>query len=187
MMKRYLLVVLTLLLLIVVAGCSPSGGTSPDSSSRSKDSDSDSDSSATSAPKPDEGTVQVALSWDEPVDVDLEVWDEDGQEAVTSAGLVTDDVKDGEDGDEYVDFVEYDEQDLSAGDYVISVYFAEDEGEIESTNVKLIVTKADGTTDVRTRKLLWEKGKDQWHAFSIDARTGDIEDIDQLVETVTEE
>lgn len=183
-MKRSTLVVLALLLVLAISGC---GGTSGSSGGQtSGGSSSGGEAASTSAPKPEPGTVQVALSWDEPVDVDLEVWDAEGQEAVTSAGIVTEDVTNGESGDEYVDFVKYDSQDLSSGEYVISVYFAEETNTVDSTTVTLFVTSADGDVETRTHELMWEEGKDQWHAFSVDAETGEITDIDELVETVTE-
>ena len=128
------------------------------------------------------GTVRVELQWDEPVDMDLEIWDAAGEQALTSAGMENDDSFDGTQAGEYIDFKNLSEANLSSGRYVVSVYFAEGSGDIPSANVTLIVTKADGSTIERTGVVYWEIGMDQWHAFEIDATTGEITDINEFID-----
>lgn len=128
------------------------------------------------------GTVRVEMQWDEPVDMDLEIWDGSGEEALTSAGMENNDSFNGLEAGEYIDFKNLSGADLSSGRYVVSAYFAEGSGDIPSANVTLIVTKADGSTTERTGVVYWEVGMDQWHAFEIDAQTGEITDIDEFID-----
>ncbi len=131
-----------------------------------------------------EGATQVVLSWDEPVDMDLEIWDPTGEGALTSAGLTNEDVFDGTEGSEYFDFVDHGETgDFSQGEYVVSVYFAEETDEIAEADILLTVTQPDGTVLTREGTVYWEVGRDQWHAFRVDAATGAIEDMDEFIET----
>jgi len=125
------------------------------------------------------GVTQVVLAWDEAIDLDLEIWSGDGEGALTSAGLENEDVIDGTQGTEWIDFT----GELADGEYVVSVYFAEETDIVPSAIAHLTVTKTDGSTLVRTKEIMWEEGWDQWHGFRIDAETGDIEDIDEFIVT----
>lgn len=130
------------------------------------------------------GVAKVTLSWDEPVDMDLEIWDNAGENAMFAASSYGgEDVQDGS-ADEFFEFKQYGEEDFSAGKYVVSVFYAgrPDDSNVDSVGVTLTVEMPDGSTDVRSGTVFWETGQDQWHAFRIDAATGAIEDIDQLVE-----
>jgi hypothetical protein len=134
--------------------------------------------------------VKVSLSWDKPVDMDLEIWTADGTRLInrafpgenwpaTNCGQ---DVKTGG-TPEYFTFVKVGETDFSKGEYVVSIYFAgRDDASISEALATVTVTKADGSTEVRTRKIQWEQGQDQWHGFKIDAATGRIiEDLDKFI------
>ncbi len=133
-----------------------------------------------------DGTVRVELQWNKPVDLDLEIWTGDGNEAITSAGMENFDSFDGTDSGEYIDFKQLSDVNLSTGTYVVSVYFADSDGSIPECEVRLIVTASDGTVTERTGTVYWEVGNDQWHAFSINAETGNIVDINEYIEIETE-
>jgi hypothetical protein len=172
-MKRSLLLVLALFTVLAVVGC----GGGDDAAVEYGPND---------APEPGEGVVQVALVWDQAVDLDLEIWDENGVNAITSAGLLTgSDVLDGTKGAEYIDFTDYEDEDLSSGSYVMSVYFAEEAETVASANARLIVTDADGDVTEYDGEVMWEQGSDQWHAIEIDGATGEFSEINEyvLVET----
>ncbi|MDA3935889.1 MAG: hypothetical protein PF636_03360, partial [Actinomycetota bacterium] len=115
------------------------------------------------------------------------IWNASGDEALTSAGMENYDSFDGLDSSEYIDFKNYADLDLSQGDFIVSVYFADGDDQIPSANVTLIVTKPDGSTEQRSGVVYWEIGMDQWHAFSINAETGEITDMDTYIDVeVTE-
>ncbi len=172
-MKRTSLIVLALFVVLVVAGCGGGDGATVEFGPND-------------APSPDDGVVQVALVWDEPVDLDLEVWDKDGVSPITAASIENGvDVFDGTEGAEYVDFT--DEAELSSGTYVVSVYFAEEAGDIGSAEVQLIITDSDGDVSEYEGTALWEEGKDQWHAFEIDGATGEYSEIDEYIEITVSE
>lgn len=129
------------------------------------------------------GVVKVTLSWGGPADMDLEIWDNPGDELLFRASeYIGTDILKGDDGDEFFEFRQYGGDDYSAGSYVVSVYFANEEEVAESASVTLTVVRANGSEVTRTGTVYWEPGRDQWHAFRIDAATGDIEDIDQYIE-----
>lgn len=178
-MRRVLLALLVLVMALSLTACF--GGSDGDSG--------DSSDAGSSAMGPDnnpaveDGVVRVTLGWDEPIDMDLEIWDAAGENAETAAGLENEDIMDGTEGREYFDFTGA----YSDGEYVVSVYFAEEMNVVESANATLEVIKADGSTETRSSEIMWEEGSDQWHAFSIDAATGDIADIDEFIETVVED
>jgi uncharacterized protein YceK len=136
-------------------------------------------------PSPSEGSsiVKVTLSWDGPSDMDLEIWDNPGDDLLFRASeYIGTDIIAGDDGDEFFEFRQYGSDDYSAGSYVVSVYFANEEEVADSATVTLTVMKADGSEVTRTGTVYWEPGRDQWHAFRIDAATGDFEDIDEYIE-----
>lgn len=169
-MKRTLLIVLGLFTVLAVVGCGGDGDTA------AKFGPND-------APAPAEGVVQVALVWDQAVDLDLEIWDENGVNAITSAGLSNDkDVLDGTKGAEYVDFITYEDTDLSTGTYVVSVYFAEEAEVTDSATAQLIVTNAEGDVSEYEGTVKWAEGSDQWHAFEIDGATGEFTEINEYVQ-----
>ncbi len=172
-MRRLFLVSVVLVACLALVGCGSSADTGSDAVSTGPD----------TSPALDGGVVRVVLGWDEPVDMDLEIWDADGQNAVTAAGIENEDVTDGTAGTEYFDFA----GDYAEGEYVVSVYFAEETNIADEANVILTVTKADGSTQTRSRTIAWEEGSDQWHAFKIDGATGEIEDVDEIVETEVKE
>ena len=115
-MRRIAMVLIVLLTCLTLVGC----GSSTDSGESPPDKDVTQGPDTT--PALEDGVVRVTLGWAEPVDMDLEVWDADGQTALTSAGNENEDVLDGTKGREYVDFT----GDYGEGEYVISVYFAEE-------------------------------------------------------------
>lgn len=174
-MRRILVLLVMLVFAVSVVGCSLGGGgaTTPekvpsgDSASQGPD----------TAPALEEGVVRVTLGWDEPIDLDLEIWDENGENAITSAGMESEDVMNGEEGREYFDFA----GDYVSGTYVVSVYFAEEQNVVDSAKATVTVFGPDGTTESVVTTMQWEEGKDQWHAFSIDAATGQTTTIDQVV------
>lgn len=129
--------------------------------------------------------LRIELTWDEEVDMDLEIWDAAGENLLErSFNLCGEDVKVGSDGREWFEFKKYsDEDDYASGNYIVSLYFADrPEGStVEQARATLTVTKTDGTTVTRTKVIDWEPGRDQWHAFSINARTGAIVDKDRFI------
>lgn len=130
------------------------------------------------------GVTRVVLGWDEVSDLDLEIWTSDGQSLITRALTENgNDVMDGTSGREYFDFTgEY-----GSGEYVVSIYYVATNEGPNSTTAKVIVYKADGTTETRTAEIRWDPGLDQWHAFRIDADTGSIVDIDEFIDIETTE
>jgi len=173
-MRRVVLALLVLAMALTLSACSLLGS-SDEATEASPDS---------SLPALEKGVVRVELAWTDPVDMDLEIWDAGGQAAITSAAIENDDVTDGTEGSEYFDFIgEY-----SDGEYVVSVYFAEETNVVDSASVTLIVTNSSGETETYTKTISWEEGLDQWHAIKIDAATGDITVVDEIIESeVTEE
>ncbi len=166
---RSLILALIVVLALTVTGCGllPGGDDSGDDTGTTSGSD----------------IVKVTLSWGESVDMDLEIWESQGDEALFAASqYASEDIFSGADGDEFFEFRVYEDEDYSVGEYVISVYFAEEEDVVDDVRVTLEVRKSDGSTITRTGTVYWEPGRDQWHAFRIDAATGDIEDIDELIE-----
>lgn len=133
--------------------------------------------------------VKVTLSWEDPVDMDLEIWNSSGEEALFAASSFGGrDVEDGEEGDEFFEFKKYGDEDYTAGKYVISVFFAGSGDEsITQADVKITIRMPDGSEETRNGTVYWEEGRDQWHGFRVDAATGDIEDIDEIVEVEVEE
>ena len=128
------------------------------------------------------GDVAVWLSWDEPVDMDLELWGASGEEFLGSAYLYAgDDITVGGAGDEYFEFRAYDVEDFSTGRYVVSVYFAglDPSGTRDSAYVTLTVQDRDGRVQTFKKTVLWEPGYDQWHAVEIDAVTGAVTPLDE--------
>ena len=175
-MRRVVLVFLVLVMALTLGACSL---LSPSDSDEATEASSDS-----SLPAVEQGVVRVELAWTDPVDMDLEIWDAGGQAAITSAGLENEDVTDGTEGSEYFDFT----GDYAEGEYVVSVYFAEETNVVDAARVTLIVTNTSGETETYTKTISWEEGQDQWHAVKIDATTGDITVVDEIVESeVTEE
>lgn len=141
------------------------------------------DGAGGSDPGETEGVVRVTLSWNEAADVDLEIWDADGEETLVGpAHFGRTDIEKGADGDETFEFKSHDGKDFGRGQYVVSVYFADEETGVERANVTLTVDKRSGVTVTRTGTVYKELGRDQWHAFKIDATRGDIEEIDAYVE-----
>jgi hypothetical protein len=135
-----------------------------------------------------DGDVRVELAWDDEVDMDLEIWDNQGENALFAASSYAGtDVTDGS-GTEFFEFKQYGDEDFGSGKYVVSVFYAgqPEDGDIPSVPVTLTITKPDGSTETRSGTVFWEAGQDQWHAFRIDAATGAVEDIDELVEITVE-
>jgi hypothetical protein len=149
--------------------------------------DGDSDESADSGGEAStsDGPVRVTLTWSEDADLDLEIWsgDESQGELLTRAFALSgaDDV--GPDGMEYFDFEDYGSgDDFSTGEYVVSVYFA-DYTDDDRAVAHLEVEPSGEIAEAGMEFI----GQDQWHAFSVDAETGEIEMIDEFIEpTVTE-
>lgn len=147
-----------------------------------------SSSSSSDAPAAAEaGPVKVTLSCDQPVDMDLEIWDEPGKKMIArSFAYCGKDVVDMTQDQEYFVFDRYDTRDFSTGEYVVSIFFnARKDTSIKEAKVRIEVKRSDGGVVTRERTILWEKGHDQWHAFRIDAATGRIEDIDDFISTKT--
>lgn len=150
---------------------------SPDASSTAA---STTDASSTPATA---GVVKIVLSWDQAVDMDLEIWNASGENLLKRAfNLCGEDVKDGN-GTEWFEFKDYGNDHFSTGRYIVSLYFANrPEGStVSQATATLTITKADGTTETRQKTISWEPGRDQWHAFSIDAATGNIRNKDQFI------
>jgi hypothetical protein len=79
--------------------------------------------------------------------------------------------------------------DFSTGTFVVSVFYADrpDDSNIDSVDATLVVEKAGGSTATRTGVVHYDPAEgDQWHAFSIDAATGDIEDINEYPPTTAD-
>lgn len=131
------------------------------------------------------GVTRVELSWSERVDMDLEIWNASGQNLLErSFNLCGEDVKDGTAGREWFEFRRFDaSDDYSSGVYVVSLYFAArpDNSSVDQARATITVTKPDGTTLTRQKTINWDPGRDQWHAFSIDAATGAVTDKDEFV------
>lgn len=129
--------------------------------------------------------VLVELTWDQEIDMDLEIWDAAGENLLKrSFNLCGEDITVGSGGREWFEFKRYsDEDDYASGNYIVSLYFAgRPEGStVDRARATLTVTKSDGTTVTRTKVIDWEPGRDQWHAFSINARTGALVDEDRFI------
>ena len=167
--------VLVVLMMFALTGCDLFGGGTDDS-----------DDGGTSVSVPS-GVVRVSLEWDDPVDLDLEMWDADGESALFMAGTYSgEDVMEGP-GEEYFDFKAYGDEDFSTGDYVISVYFANEENVQDAADATLSVTDADGDTRTFDITVYWEPGRDQYHAFRIDAASGAVDMIEEYIEIEIEE
>lgn len=181
-MRRVLLVVLMVVLGLALVACGSSDN--PGDVGSPPDDASDALSTTAGGQGPDntpdrvDGVVRVVLGWDEPIDMDLEIWDSLGETAITAAGLEGVDVVSGDDGREFFDFTE----DFASGRYVVSIYFAEEENIVDAATATLTVLKADGSTEIRSRSIAWEEGSDQWHAFEIDGATGDIVDVNRVIQ-----
>ena len=172
-MRRMMLALFVLAMALMLGACSLLGS-SDEATEVTPDS---------SLPAVEKGVVRVELAWTDPVDMDLEIWDAEGQAAITSAGLENEDVTDGTEGSEYFDFT----GDYAEGEYVVSVYFAESTQVIDSAEVTLVVTNSSGQVETYSKTISWEQGQDQWHAVKIDAATGDITVVDEVIEAeVTE-
>jgi len=135
------------------------------------------------------GEVAVGLAWNEPVDCDLEIWDSSGKDLELRAfNLYGNDVTNGSDGMEYFLFSNSSDGAYGSGSYVVSVYYAgQNESGIEELDVYLRIITADGRQLRRQKRIFWESGKDQWHAFRIDATSGLITDIDEFIAIQTTE
>lgn len=138
--------------------------------------------------------VKVTLSWDQPVDMDLEIWNSAATNLIHRAfpeqrnnwlaPNCGQDVTNGQQGKEFFIFKNCGTEDFSNGQYVISVYFAKRPDGSSIDGVFATVTiEAPGKPPVeRRRKVMYAEGSDQWHVCRIDAATGAIlEDIDQFI------
>jgi len=191
-MRDWKVVIVGLAALVVLFGCNFGSGDSSSSSSNTAGTASSSSAgtaSSSSTPVQASGTVKVTLSWDKPIDMDLEIWDSPGQNLkLRSFNQCGSDIQDGTQGSEYFEFKQYGSDNYANGKYVVSVYFAGmGDASIEECFADLEIIKADGSRDTRRRKIFWEAGQDQWHAFRIDAATGNIEDIDEFITITTTE
>jgi hypothetical protein len=137
--------------------------------------------------EPDEPTdsdaVAVSLSWGEDVDLDLEIWDEDGEEYLASAWWYdSDDVTDGSDNETF-DFTDQEGRDFGESTYTVSVLYADrDSGvDIPEVPVTLTVEDASGEREIVSGTVYWDADRVQWHAFRIGAQTGEIVDVDEHV------
>ena len=128
-------------------------------------------------------TVAVWMSWDDDTDVDLELWDSSGNAFLgNSAAFGGDDVTSGGAGDEYFEFVDHgSDGDFGSGSFVVSTYFVD--GSADETDVTVTVQSADGSVETYTRTVQYLPPYDQWHAFRIDAATGDTEVVDVFYES----
>lgn len=131
-------------------------------------------------PAPDaDGSVKVTLTWDDPVDLDLEIWDEDGRTFMASAGWYGTDVTEGP-GQEVFEFEQQDEHDFSRGVYTVSVFYADDDEAVD-VPVELTVEDPDGDKVTREGTAFSDVEQAQWHAFTVNAATGDIEVVDEHI------
>jgi hypothetical protein len=88
--------------------------------------------------------------------------------------------------EEYFDFNNFGaDGDYSTGKFVVSIYYA-DYTDDDTAVAHVEVTKADGTTSEVAEAPMDFLDDDQWHAFEIDAATGNITMIDEFVDYVTE-
>lgn len=141
---------------------------------------------ATTTEGPDEDVTRVTVSWSEDVDLDLEIWNEDGTEMLTKSWELVRMDEYGTGSEEYFDFKDYgDGGDYSTGSYVVSVYFA-DYGEDEDAGPHVDWIDPDGDPQTRVTAMDYF-GNDQWHVIRIDAATGESEDIDEFVDAVSTE
>ncbi|HNW92659.1 MAG TPA: hypothetical protein PKM88_07120 [bacterium] len=138
--------------------------------------------------------VKVTLSWDKPIDMDLEIWNAAGTSMIHRAFAQPNlgwngancgtDVTDGTQGQEFFIFKNIGTEDFSNGQYVISVYFASmgQNSSISEAFATVTITKPDGTTQPFRRKIQYQPGQDQWHCCRIDATTGAvIEELDKFI------
>lgn len=127
------------------------------------------------------GITTVWLEWDEPVDMELELWDASGEEYydvaysyggenVTTGGLEP----------EYFEFKNYDMEDFSSGEWVISVYFSSLDADLdEAANVTLTLQDSSGQVTTFEKTVKWDPSYDQWHAIRLDASTGSYTLLDE--------
>jgi hypothetical protein len=127
------------------------------------------------------GTVAVWLSWDAPVDMDLEIWDAAGESMIAAAYQYSgDDIQTGGVGDEYFEFSNYSDYDFSTGEYVVSAYYVgSDDGSDPDATVTLTTQDIDGRVQTFTKTVRWDPGYDQWHAVRIQASTGQVTTVDE--------
>ena len=123
--------------------------------------------------------VAVWLEWEEPVDLELEIWQDEETFMLTAHNFIHEDIQDGADGYEYFEFGDYGGFDVSSGQYVVSVYFADLEPVQEEAFPTLTIEGPGGSTQTHMGIIGWDASMDQWHAFWIDAATGAITPIDE--------
>ena len=129
------------------------------------------------------GAVLVWLEWDEPVDLDLEIWDASGDEYLTNASfLIGDDMQTGGSGYEYFEFKDYGTEDYSAGEYVVSVYFAGFDSTDRPAEARLTIQTPSGQLATYSRTVLWDPAYDQWHVVRVEPGTGRVTEIDRFAE-----
>ncbi len=132
------------------------------------------------------GKVRVELTWSEPIDLDLEIWDAAGQNMVLRSFNKCGSDQSTGGTPEYFVFDRYGSDNYTRGTYVVSVYFANRERPpTASVTAGLKITLPDGRTVRRSGVVHWERGQDQWHAFSIDAATGAITDLNRYITITT--
>jgi hypothetical protein len=136
-----------------------------------------------SGPTGQAGTPAVWLSWDGGADMDLELWDSSGEQFLATAHSIEGDDATTGGQDEYFEFKDYgSDGDYGSGSYVVSAYFFG--GDESDTEVTITVQAADGSVETYTQTLQYLPPYDQWHAFRIDAATGETQVVDTFYEGV---
>lgn len=141
---------------------------------------------ATSAAAPTTaGVVKVTLTWDKPVDMDMEIWDGEGRNYLFDGSKYCgEDVKTGGGAGEFFEFKQYGTENFAAGKYVVSIFFAARGSESHDRSTAVVtLTKPDGSSVTRQRIVDYTPGQDQWHVFQVDAATGAMTDIDKMITT----
>lgn len=126
--------------------------------------------------------VTAWLSWNGAVDIDLEVYDALGTSFIGSAYSWTgNDVTDGSQGDEYLEFKSFPDQDFSTGQYtLVAYYFGADDSSYPDTTVELTVQDANGGVQTFTKTIQYDSSNDQWFALRIDGATGAVTMVDTV-------
>jgi hypothetical protein len=136
----------------------------------------------------EEGVAVVELTWESPMDLDVEIWDSEGTQQLTAAWAQGHDVTSGGEGTEYFEFIEFEGTDegtggdFTTGEYTVFVYVADDAGETEAADFELTVTDAEGGVTTYSEAVTAEAPNNLWRGFRIDAATGEIvEELDEFV------
>lgn len=121
--------------------------------------------------------AKVVVSWEQPVDVDLKVYDMSGnswsehkdRDATGGAGEQS----------ETLEFTEYEGADLSTGRYQIAVFYASTgDTDLSEVDVTVSLTLPSGAVVERSGWVDFDSMSDEWYVFELDPATGEYSELD---------